>query len=106
MNPEARAQRPSLRTHIWETTHFPRRGGYRAKTQPSLTQPSTSVSARDLGGPGRAPDGEAPLLLGEVKQGQVWVVHGKVTYKKWLGVLLPLPARPYGKASKAAAACE
>lgn len=70
MNPETRAQRPSLRTHTWETNHFPPRGGDPGKTQACDTQLSVLMSARDPRGPGGARDVEAPLLSGEAGKGK------------------------------------
>lgn len=101
MNPETRAQRPSLRTHTWDTNRFPPRGGEPAKTRAWHTQPRAPMSARDLRGPGGARGGEAPRLSREV---------GKGKFESRAGMLLtgmarrPPPALPQGIGSKAAAA--
>lgn len=102
VNPEARAQRPSLRTHTWETTHFPPRGGDPARTKTSRTQPLTPVSARDLRGPGGVRGREAPLPSGEVGKGKLGLYTGRLLTRM---ARSPSSARtPHGEASKAAAA--
>lgn len=99
VHPETGAQCPSLRTHTWETVHFPGRG--HGETLPSSTQPWAWVSVPDLGGPGRTRVGKAPPFSRDV--GKFGSCTGKVTHRNSPESSAPLASR---KASKAAAASE
>ncbi|XP_041593069.1 STE20-related kinase adapter protein beta isoform X3 [Vulpes lagopus] len=108
MNPETRAQRPSLRTHTWGTNHFPTkpsRGGARRRPRPAIRSPRVRCPRVTSGHREELRAGRLPCFPGKLARAS-WS-HAREGYsREWPDVLRPPPALPRGTGSKAAAARE